>query len=108
MQIIPFKQPSQWQEQINLEGQDYVLVFSWNALNEFWSMDILTRDLDPIVYGIKVVINYNLTEIYIVSGMPPGDIVCQNLIGGDAKIKRYDIGDVTELFYYPEGEFEAS
>lgn len=107
MFVIPFKTPSQWQEQINLDGTDYVLVFTWNALNEYWAMDILTRDLEPLVYGIKVVINYNLTAQYIADGLPPGDIVCQNLVGGDKKIERYDIGDITELFYYAAGEFEA-
>jgi hypothetical protein len=107
MQFIPFKSPSQWQEQINLDGQDYVLSFAWNALNEYWAMEILTRDLEPIVLGIKIVVNYNLTYPYVAEGIPPGDIVCQNLIGGDAKIKRYDMGDVTELVYYSAGEFDA-
>lgn len=108
MEIIPFKNaPSQWQEQIRLDGQDYVLTFSWNALNEYWSMDILTRDLEPIVLGIKIVVNYNLTYPYVAEGIPPGDIVCQNLIGSDDKIQRYDMGDVTELIYYSVGEFSA-
>lgn len=108
MEIIPFNSaPSQWQQQIRLDGQDYVLAFTWNALNAYWSMDILTRDLDPLVLGIKIVVNYNLTYPYVAEGIPIGDIVCQNLIGGDAKIQRYDMGDVTELIYYTLGEFSA-
>lgn len=108
MEFIPFKNdPSQWQEQINLDGQEYVLSFAWNALNEYWSMDILTRDLDPLVLGIKIVVNYNLTYPYRAEGITQGDIVCQNLIGGDAKIQRYDMGDVTQLVYYSLSELIA-
>ncbi len=46
MQIIPFKEPAQWQEQIELDAQTFVLSFRWNAMNEYWVMDILTRDLE--------------------------------------------------------------
>ncbi len=105
MQIIPFKEPSQWQQQIELGSQTFVLSFSWNAMNEYWVMDILTRDLVPIILGIKVVANYDLTAQYVTNGKPNGDIVCENIIGGQGKIQRYDMGDVTELIYYALGEF---
>lgn len=105
MQIIPFKEPSQWQEQIELGSQTFILSFSWNAMNEYWVMDILTRDLVPIILGIKVVANYDLTAQYVANGKPGGDIVCENIIGGQGKIQRYDIGDVAELIYYAAREF---
>lgn len=105
MQIIPFKEPSQWQEQIELGNQTFVLSFSWNAMNEYWVMDILTRDLVPLILGIKVVANYDLTAQYVTNGKPRGDIVCENIIGGQGKIQRYDMGEVTELIYYALGEF---
>lgn len=105
MQIIPFKEPSQWQEQIELGNQTFVLSFSWNAMNEYWAMDILTRDLVPIILGIKVVANYDLTAQYVTNGKPSGDIVCENIIGGQGKIQRYDMGEVAELIYYALGEF---
>ena len=105
MQIIPFKEPSQWQEQIELDNQTFILSFSWNAMNEYWVMDILTRDLIPIILGIKVVANYDLTTQYVVNNKPLGDIVCENIIGGQGKIQRYDMGEVTELIYYSLGEF---
>ncbi len=105
MQIIPFKEPSQWQEQIELDSQTFILSFSWNAMNEYWVMDILTRDLVPLILGIKVVANYDLTAQYVVNNKPSGDIVCENIIGGQGKIQRYDMGEVTELIYYSLGEF---
>jgi hypothetical protein len=105
MQIIPFKEPAQWQEQIELDNQTFVLSFRWNAMNEYWVMDILTRDLVPIILGIKVVANYNLTAQYVNDGKPTGDIVCQNIIEGEGKIQRLDMGEITELIYYSLGEF---
>jgi hypothetical protein len=105
MQIIPFKEPSQWQEQIELGSQTFVLSFSWNAMNEYWVMDILTRDLVPIILGIKIVANYDLTSQYVTNGKPSGDIVCENIIGGLGKIQRYDMGEIAELIYYTQGEF---
>ena len=105
MQIIPFKEPSQWQEQIELGSQTFILSFGWNAINEYWVMDILTRDLEPIILGIKVVANYDLTAQYVAKGKPSGDIVCENIIGGQGKIQRYDMGEVAELIYYTLGEF---
>jgi hypothetical protein len=105
MQIIPFKEPAQWQQQIELDSQTFILSFRWNAMNEYWVMDILTRDLVPIILGIKVVANYNLTAQYIADGQPNGDIVCENIIGGQGKIQRFDMGAVAELIYYSQGEF---
>ena len=105
MQIIPFKEPSQWQEQIELGSQTYVLSFSWNAMNEYWVMDILTRDLAPIILGIKIVANYNLTNQFSANGKPAGDIVCANIIGERGKIQRNDMGEIAELIYYAQGEF---
>ena len=105
MQIIPFKEPAQWQEQIELNTQTFVLSFRWNAMNEYWVMDILTRDLIPIILGIKVVTNYDLTAQVVNDGKPRGEIVCQNIIGENGKIQRLDMGEVTELIYYSLGEF---
>lgn len=105
MQIIPFKEPAQWQQQIELDSQTFVLSFRWNAMNEYWVMDILTRDLDPIILGIKIVCNYDLTAQYATDGKPKGDIVCENIIGGQGKIQRFDIGAIAELIYYTQGEF---
>jgi hypothetical protein len=59
----------------------------------------------PIILGIKVVANYDLTAQYVTNGKPSGDIVCENIIGGQGKIQRYDMKDVTELIYYALGEF---
>lgn len=107
MQIIPFKLPGAWEAQIQLSGVIFILRFKWNALNEYWVMSIYDRNDTPILLGVKVVVNFNLTGQFVTVGMPLGDILCQNVLGGFDKIMRFDMGDVAELFYYEAGEFEA-
>ena len=107
MLIIPFRDPSNWKMQLELDGIIFVLEFTWNALNEFWVMDIYDRNEVPLIYGIKIVVNYNLLEPYTVFGKPPGSIVCQNIVEGDDIIRRFDMGQRFELIYYAEGELES-
>ena len=109
MQIIPFKEPAQWQEQITLTGNIFNLRFCWNALNEFWSMNILDQNLAPIVQGIYVANNYDITAQYIAaieaSGISFGDIVCIDYNEGWDNITRFQMGNSADLFYYEPGEF---
>ena len=107
MDIIPFKDPAQWREQIELDGETFILRFKWNALNEFWTMDVLNGDEDPIVYGVKIVVNWNLLEQYSMTDKPLGNIVCQNIVGGFQKLQRYDMNRIAQLIYYAQGELEA-
>lgn len=107
MQIIPFKEPAAWQAQITLTGVIFVLSFQWNALNQYWVMSIYDRNAEPVLVGVKVVVNWNLTGQFVTVGMPTGDIVCQNVLGGWEKIMRFDMGEVDELFYYEAGELET-
>jgi hypothetical protein len=106
MLIIPFKEPAQWQEQIELDGLNYIFVFTWNALNEFWTMDLYNRDEEPLVQGIKIVPNYPLLQAYTFIGKPPGEIICQNVVNAPQEIKRFDMAQKFQLVYYAEGELE--
>ena len=109
MQIIPYKEAAAWEAQISLSGINFTLYFRWNALNKYWVMSILDANAQPLVIGIKVVTNYDLTaQFSAITGMPPGDIVCQNIIGEWFDIGRFDMGETTELIYYDAGELEAS
>lgn len=108
MQIIPFKEPAAWSAQITLTSQIFVLTFRWNALNKYWVMSILNANNQPIVYGIKVVTNFDLTaQFAAITGMPEGDILCQNIIEMWNTIGRFDMGDTNEIIYYEPGELKT-
>ena len=107
MLAIPFNQASNFKEQLLLDGELFVLEFTWNALNEFWVMDIYTREEDPILLGIKIVPNYPLLSAYSMPEKPKGEIICQNVVSDTGEIERFDIGQKFELIYYSQNEFEA-
>lgn len=107
MLIIPFKEPSFWREQIELSGTIFILEFKWNALNEFWVMNIYSSTNDPIILGVKIVPNYSLLDQYIVEGRPLGDIVCLNIVGSQDEISRFDMSQKFELIYLEVGELDA-
>jgi hypothetical protein len=107
MQIIPFKEAAQWQEQIEIQGVIYILNFTWNALNSFWTMDIYNRDEEPLILGIKIVPTYPLLQAFTVFGKPPGEIVCQNIVNSVSDIGRFDMSQKFVLVYYEPGELES-
>jgi hypothetical protein len=104
MQIIPFKTPGSWIMQISLTGQIFLLQFHWNALNAYWIMDILDANGNVIIYGIKVVPNFDLTAQFVIDNLPAGAIVCQNILGQWGDIERFDMGETCELIYYEPAE----
>lgn len=105
MQIIPFKEPAAWQAQITLTSQIFILQFKWNALNKYWVMSIYNANNVPILLGVKVVTNFNLTaQFAAITGMPEGDILCQNIIDMWNTIERFDMGETNEIIYYEPGE----
>lgn len=105
MQIIPFSEPGSWQQQIALSDKVYLLNFTWNSLNEYWLMDIADGNSNVLVYGIVIVPNYNISDQFVVAGMPLGDIVCINITKEWGPILRFDMGQTCELIYFEKGEF---
>lgn len=104
MEFITFRDPPQWRQDIELDGETFILTFQWNTLNEFWSMNIYDQDLEPIVLGIKIVTQWDLTEQIVRAEMPSGEILCLNIIGGFDKIERYDMGRTNKLVYVSEDD----
>jgi len=108
MQIIPFKEPAAWQNQITLTSVIFILRFRWNALNAYWVMNISDGNDQPILLGVKVVTNFDLTaQFKALTGMPLGDILCQNINGLWDTIERFDMGQTNEIIYYEPNELET-
>jgi len=108
MHIIPFQEQPAWSMQIQLTNVLFLFYFKWNAMNKYWVMSIYDRNEQPILLGVKVVTNYDLTSQFPLLGMPAGEIVCQNIRDMWNEITRFDMGQTTELIYYEPGELEAN
>lgn len=98
---------SNFKQQLVLDGELFVLEFTWNALNEFWVMNIYNRDELPVLLGIKIIPNFALIGAYSVPGIPKGEIICHNVVSDRGEIERFDIGQKFELIYYSENELES-
>ena len=107
MLVIPFREQSFFREQIQLTGVLYFLTFNWNALNEFWSMEIADSNEVTLIAGIKIVPDYPLLAAFSVPGQPSGEIVCQNVVNAPPVINRFDMSQKFELVYYEPLELEA-
>lgn len=107
MFIIPFKEPAAWTSQMTLTMVNFFLYFRWNAINQYWVMNIYNANNVPILLGIKVVTNWNLTGPFTVIGQPAGDIVCQDIVGNWLDITRFSMGQDQELIYYEPGQLKA-
>lgn len=108
MQIIPFNEDGSFLMQITLSSSIFNLQFHWNSLNEFWVMDIYDSGFVPVVFGIKIVPNYDISGQYTYSNMPSGDIVCQNFQNTFGDIGRFDMGSTCELVYYEPAEWNTT
>ena len=107
MLIIPFTDDSQFKEQIQLTGVLFFLTFTWNALNQFWTMQISDSNEKVLIASIKLVPDYPLLAQYTVEGMPTGEIICQNIVKTPDDVKRFDIGQKFLLVYYEPNEIET-
>lgn len=99
MQIIPWRNLPSWQQEIVLDQIIFHLSFHWNALNEFWSIDIYDRDHEPIILGIKLVVDYDITSHYVNDALFPGAILVIDFSRDVEEIGRLDMGDRVQLVY---------
>lgn len=107
MQLLPSRQNSQYQMQLNLSGTNFILDFEWNALNEYWVLGIYDSSEVAIVTGLKIVNNWDLFEGIVATGMPEGNLLCQSIIQSWENLTRYALGNQSALVYYEENEIET-
>jgi hypothetical protein len=76
---IPMFDVADFSEKVTLDGGIYGLRFYWNTRGAFWSMDISDANANPIVSGVKLIINFPMLLQYRTSALPPGFFVIMDL-----------------------------
>jgi hypothetical protein len=104
MELLATNQNSAWSMQVDLTGVSYFIDLAWNAMNQYWVMGISDLNNVPIVTGLKVVTNYDITSGIVATGMPQGEILCQSIINSWENLQRYDLGVNAALVYYEPDE----
>jgi len=72
--IIPFKPLPSFIEEITLGEVPFILYFNWNSRGLFWTLDILDREENDIIIGIKLVNQYELLGMFAESNLPKGKL----------------------------------
>ncbi len=89
--VIPFFDSSSFQEEVTLEGVVFSFLFSWNTYGGFWVLHIFDRDLNPVVLGIRLVLNYELLGIHPGVDMPKGTLYVIDIKDGPDDISYEDL-----------------
>jgi hypothetical protein len=89
--IIPFFETPSFQEEVTLDGIVYSLIISWNSLGAFWVLSIFDRDLNPIILGIKLVLNYELFKMHPKLNSPKGELYVIDIKEGSGTISFEDL-----------------
>lgn len=61
---IPLKDYPWFSQEVTIDEISFVFVFTWNTRGTYWNMDILSKTLEPIINGIKLVSNYEIISKY--------------------------------------------
>lgn len=102
---IPMQDLPAYTEQIVFEDTVYTLKFVWNSRGAYWTIDFYDIDENPLVIGIKIVLNYELISRFVDRGIPKGFLYAIDVSNNLEKIGRYDfINGRLSLIYVTEVE----
>jgi hypothetical protein len=104
---IPTRSLPAYTISVTLENVPYLFTFKWNVRGAYFTLDILTRDAQLLIGGIKVVINSGLIRKFPKTAMPPGELFALDSSGGNAPITFEDLEERVELVYASEDEYDA-
>jgi len=104
-EVIPiFNELANFREEIILDDISFLFDFTFNERSGQWNMSILQPDETPIMYGIKLVLNYELFDQFQHLSLPPGNLFCIDTTEGESEVNRTNFGTTVELVYIPEAE----
>jgi hypothetical protein len=82
-----------------LDGNEYVLRFTYSRRPERWIMDILDTQETVLKGGIPLLTNVDLIGIYGSTDLPQGKFVCVDITGNNKTAEENDLGVNVKLLY---------
>ncbi len=105
---IGFENLPSFNQEVVLDGNSYVLNFNWNSRGGYWTIDFLGQLRNPLVMGIKIVIDYGLIGQFVGYGLPEGELYAIDLSGDTNKIQQYDfVNNRVGMYYITKSELES-
>ena len=80
-----------------LDGNEYLMRFTYNASFDYWSWGLYEDKETPIVTGIKIVPNFPLTFFYENDNLPNGVFGC---LSDKDTVGRYDFVNESAVFIF--------
>jgi len=70
-----------YREEITFGDTPYILIFNWNTRGQFWSLDILDREENDILTGIKLVNQWEFLGMFADERLPKGKLYVVDIKG---------------------------
>lgn len=96
---IPKLPSSNYEFRIDLEGSTYNLSLKYNKRENRWYLNIKDEQDNPIVMGIKMVLNTSLVERFQDDRLPPGTLFLLNQTDINVDPGLEDFGTEIILLY---------
>ena len=90
---------------VELEGKDYQFNFQYNARDGFWYFDVLDTEGNQIRSGVRVVANFPLTRLAVMTTSPPGELLCIDTRSDPSDPGLADLGVDVEFVYVEEDQW---
>ena len=84
---------------VDLNEESFEFLIEWNTRDEAWFITISDTDGIVILAGIKVVVNWLLTRLFRLSGLPRGDLIAVDISGTNEPCARHDFGVRVKLMF---------
>lgn len=93
--------------QVELDSASYEFEVRWNEAAAGWIMSIFTSDAQPLITGLRLVVDWSLAGRYADARLPPGKLIALDTSGAHADPTRNDLGSRVILLYFSEAEVAA-
>lgn len=101
-QTIPY-----YSETVDLDGENFLLVFKWNVRDESWYLSMYQEDETPVAVGMRLVVGWNPIRRLIGTDAPLGALYVHDTTGTDEEAGFDELGTRVLVLYYDEDEIES-
>lgn len=97
---VPVKNNLPWYKfKITLSGVIFTLSFRYNSRTTRWLMDILDSSENPVLMGLPLLINRNVTSQYPTFAIPEGVFFATDDTGKNQEAGLFSFGTDHSLWY---------
>lgn len=92
--------------QVQLDGSSYTLELEWLDAVGAWFVSLLNPAAEPVLSGLKVVVDWPITWRHRTRGVPPGQLIFQ-ADADSAPPGRLELGARVKLYYVDAAGVDA-